>query len=230
MQEDAPAAALASESLCRRCDDETARYRRREPHDDRFCFELFRRAIVNRDDACWSGLLRIYGEQVLAWCRRAGGEPAFDVEELAQLVWQKFWHSFTTKNLERARGTAGVLAYLQMCAMSVVIDAARARPNTISLHQKMIERPGDELPLDDQIAAADELAALWAIVRAHLRDEREVVLVSLMFEIGLKPAEAQARRPDLFPDVSDVYRTKRNLMDRLARDSALREWRDQFDL
>ena len=41
---------------------------------------------------------------------------------------------------------------------------------------------------------------------------------------GMAPREIALRYPGLFGDVSDVYRLKRNLMDRLSRDKSLREF------
>src|SRR5690348_13302436 len=122
---DAPPDRLSIEALCRRCREETARYRRGQSYDDRFCFDVFRRAVVERDDACWEQLNAIYREQVAAWCRRAGASQPTDVEELAVLAWEKFWASFTPQKLAASNGSAGVLRYLQMCAHSVVVDAHR---------------------------------------------------------------------------------------------------------
>ncbi len=50
------------------------------------------------------------------------------------------------------------------------------------------------------------------------------MLIYLKYELGLKSAEIQARRPDLFPSVGDVYRLERNILDRLRRSEALERW------
>jgi len=63
-------AALSTVDVCQRCRDETANYRRREAHDDRYCFEMIRRAVAERDEHCWQELYAIYHDQVLSWCRR----------------------------------------------------------------------------------------------------------------------------------------------------------------
>jgi hypothetical protein len=64
-----------------------------------------------------------------------------------------------------------------------------------------------------------ELAAreLWAIVVDEVADETERLLVRLSFVEHLKPRQVQARYPDRFAGVGDVYRIKRNLLDRLRR-------------
>ena len=45
--------------------------------------------------------------------------------------------------------------------------------------------------------------------------ERRVVYCS--FALDMKPGEIQARQPELFATVADVYRLKRNALDRLRR-------------
>src|SRR5438045_3365874 len=121
-----PLAALSTVDVCRRCRDETANYRRREAHDDRYCFEMIRRAVAERDDHCWQELYAIYHDQVLSWCRRAGSASTADPDEMVVLAWGKFWHSYTPDKLATSSGTAGVLKYLQLCAYSVVTDVNRA--------------------------------------------------------------------------------------------------------
>src|SRR5262249_15063291 len=86
---------LSVEVLCRRCREQTARYRRGESYDDRFCFDLFRRAVAGRDDRCWPELQSIYHDQVLAWCRRAGSGSRTEPADLVALTWEKFWMYYT---------------------------------------------------------------------------------------------------------------------------------------
>lgn len=215
---------MAARELCRRCRAETERYRRREPHDDSFCFEAVQRAIAEQDQTCWRELVAIYQEQVAAWCRKAGAGPHADTDELATLAWAKFWKSYTKDKLADAGGMRAVLLYLKTCVRSVVIDEARAHTATVPLEEGPHEPASHLPPPGDQQVQEAANAELWAIVAGALRTERERTLVSLMFELGLKPAEIQARRPDLFPAATDVYRLWRNIGDRLRRNAALRRW------
>jgi len=52
------------------------------------------------------------------------------------------------------------------------------------------------------------------------------VLMHLSLEIGLKPREIQAQRPDLFPDIKEVYTMTRNVFDRLRRSPEFHRWYD----
>jgi RNA polymerase sigma factor (sigma-70 family) len=218
---------LSIMEVCRRCREETERYRRHEPHDDRYCWEMFRRAVRDRDDACWQAMTEIYHSTVTSWCRRAGADPS-DVVDLVIEVWARFWQHFTLEKLAPDSGAAGALQYLKMCARSVVMDQARARRRHISLESAAGYADAAPTPADahaDQAARAE----LWRIVERHVRTERERVLVHLAFVIDMKPAEIAAARPDLFASVREVYSTTRNLLDRLRRSDALRAWLTEGD-
>lgn len=214
---------MPAADLCRRCREETERYRRRESHDDRHCFELMRRAIVDRDERCWETLLAVYGEQVLAWCRKAGGSLDTEPDELVALTWAKFLRSFTAEKLQHANSAAGVLAYLKLCAGSVAVDLQRGREPVLPFDETIGERACADSPAEIH-AAHVRRAEFWALIAAHLHDERERVFMELFYEYELKPAEIQCRRADLFPAIHMVYTTRRNVHDRLRRSPRLRAW------
>jgi hypothetical protein len=81
------------------------------------------------------------------------------------------------------------------------------------------EEPSPERHVMSQIA----VEALAQAVLSHLRDEEDKVVAILSWTYGLRPQEIQARRPDLFPDVRRVYQVKRNLVNRLQRDSVIQQ-------
>src|SRR5689334_1053845 len=53
--------------LARRCREETLRFLGGEDRDDRFCFEIFQRAVVDRDDHAWEAIVNQYRGIVLAY-------------------------------------------------------------------------------------------------------------------------------------------------------------------
>jgi hypothetical protein len=140
------------------------------------------------------------------------------------LTWEKFWRCYTPEKLAASPGAGGALRYLKMCARSVVVDAARRRAALQRIDHDGEDRPDDSLSPDDSLAEEDARMIFWEIVDGCLRDDRERLLVQLMFEIGLRSADVQAARPDLFPTVADVYRTTRNILDRLRRSRDLQAW------
>jgi DNA-directed RNA polymerase specialized sigma24 family protein len=215
---------LTVEELWNHARDETAHYRRGEAHDDTLTYELFRRAVVERDDECWRAILDVYHERVLSWCLRSGADPR-EAGDLVAAVWVRFWQSFTPDKLAHAEGsTSAVLGYVKLCARSVVLDEVRRRARFTSLDELRYEAEDvDDQPPEIDVERLDA-PAFWWLVDSHLRDDRDRVVVHLAYEVNLRPAEIQRRRPDLFPTVQDVYRTTRNLLDRLRNSKALIAW------
>jgi hypothetical protein len=224
--------------LCRRCGAETARYRRGESHDDSFCFELFRRAIIDRGEECWTGLIEIYTTLMQGWCRAARKAPSADVDELATLSWERFWHAFTPERFANATSTRSLLKYLQLCVWSAAADQARALEWHRSLDEQISQADEEtatwaSLVADPQphpgevVDEAESVAELWAIIARVARTEPERVLLRLTLGSGLRSREILQQRPDLFHTVGEVYSTTRAVYDRLRRNPELRRWLEE---
>jgi hypothetical protein len=117
-----------------------------------------------------------------------------------------------------------VLRYLKMCARSAAFDVARSKTVCVSLDDSPIEVWDRKQVPAEEYVDQDARARMWAIVNATLKTQRERVVAYLAYEHGLKSAEIQARRPDLFESVADVYRVSRNVIDRLKRNHDLIAW------
>lgn len=214
---------LSAAAICDRCREQTARYRRHEPHDDRYCFDMIRRAIVERDQHCWSAMTEIYRDHVLGWCRRSGAAEA-ELDDLAADTWERFWQHYTEAKLADAgRSTAAVLTYLKLCARSVVLDEARRRERTVTFAAEGQDTAGAADPPPSLVEPADH-DAFWRLIDAHLKGDHERLLLHLRYELDLSPADIHRRHPDLFPSVTDVYKTQRNVLDRLSRSKDLPVW------
>jgi hypothetical protein len=62
----------------------------------------------------------------------------------------------------------------------------------------------------------------WETVLRELHGESEQVVAFLSFARDLKPSEIFERHPRLYESVDDVYRIKRNLIERLRRSPEVR--------
>ena len=190
-----------------------------------FCFELFRRAIVNRCALCWHYLHNQYYSLVCHWVCQRTSSDADTVADLVQNAFIAFWRFYTADKLDCARGLADVLKYLKSCAVSAAIGAyrqAEREPLTVGWNEQVVE--GHAALQSTEASALQRMAArsLWAIIESSCRDQRERLLAHLTFVTGLRPRHIAERHPDLFPEVGDVYRLKRNLLDRLRRNPDLR--------
>src|SRR5437879_6383874 len=90
--------------LADHCSDELKRHRRKETFDDRFCLEIFRRAIVQRIDQAWAVLQQRFGETVRVWLR---SHPSNDVallrdseENYIAQTFARFWYAMRNQHVE----------------------------------------------------------------------------------------------------------------------------------
>jgi hypothetical protein len=211
--------------LTRRCQEETLRFLRGEPRDDAFCFEAFERAVVHRDDQAWEAIVAQYRGIVLAY---VGQHTVATIVHEPDDYWvnrafQRFWMAVGPERFAHFPDLAALLKYLKLCVHSVLMDELRARHSTVV--SSLDEVPADvPAPTSSEQSAVGRLAGeqLWQTVLHELQDEGEQIVAYLSFARGLKPAEIYQRYPNLYASVGDVYRVKRNVIDRLRRSAEIR--------
>ncbi|MBN1139792.1 MAG: sigma-70 family RNA polymerase sigma factor [Anaerolineae bacterium] len=189
-----------------------------------FCFELFRRAIVTNCSLCWHYVHQHYYSLVRYWVCRRTSVDANTVDDLVQNAFVAFWRAFTADKLDRASGLAAVLNYLKSCAVTAVIEVHRRkerRPVDTEWDEEIIDRQTSFSSAEASALEQETAQLLWRSVEETCHDDGERVVARLFFLADLKPGDIAARHPDLFPDVADVYRVKRNLTDRLRRHPVL---------
>ena len=192
----------------------------RDTHDPS-CFELFRRAVAERDHAAWAAVMAQYAGLVRAWVRRhpssAALAPHEREEDWPTAAFGRFWAAIAPERFGHFSGLAPLLQYLKMCAHSALMDVLRARAAA---------QIGDDSAsiADAEAVAVERLAAsdLWHAVGAALSDDDERLVARLSFVLDLKPAEIYERYPARFASVADVYRIKRNILERLRRNETIR--------
>ena len=207
-----------------RCREESAKFQRQEAHDERFCRELLRRAVCDRDEAAWAAAFEQYRLLVLGWLRHhparmgAGESDEFWVNR----VFERFWQHVGPDEFATFPHLGALLRYLQTCVHGVLIDAARAQQTRLraaesaqALREERAAGPAD-------VVARLSGAALWAAIAAEAQPGAEALVARCSFVQDLKPREIVERHPEAFATVADVHRIKRNLLDRLRRSEAIR--------
>lgn len=220
--------------LVQRCQEETQKYLRRQVSDDRYCLELFHRALIGRDDAAWVAVYQQYAPLVLSWVARyshaiarLGHESA---EELVNATFAKFSQAIPPAKVSHFDQLARLLKYLRLCVHSVVSDAVRALAAT--RRDESLERIEQELSsIDLADAISDRLLAqeIWEILRRTLSEDEYLILLQA-FVHGLKPEEISRQYRQRFPTKEDVYRIRRNALERLRRNQELRHLQSQLSL
>ncbi len=212
-------------ALARRCAIEGERFHRNQPHDPRFAYELFRRALVECDEAAWEYLYVQYRALVERWVRSCGafassGESS---EFFVTAAFVRFWRAISPERFGSFPTLATLLHYLQQCAACAVIDSARAQAWGEMLREELAsqDRAPQSSP-EEQAIQRISRAEFWRYLNTKLHDEAERVVVLHSFVSGMKPNDIFRHRQDLFRSVNDVYVVKRNVLARLSHDNGLR--------
>jgi DNA-directed RNA polymerase specialized sigma24 family protein len=201
-------------------------FARGEPSQDSAGLELFRRAINDRDEAAWVAVVEIYRGLLVAQAGRqvVRGLVVEDDGFCVDRAFQRFWHATTNGKLAHFEDLGSILKYLKMCLGSVLLDQARARRRQAWLSIDDVAAEACVTPdASDQVMSRLARRELWDAIDRELPNARERLVAHLSFVAGLCPREILARHPEKFQDVFDVYRTKRNMIDRLRRSSAIAE-------
>lgn len=212
--------------LARSCAEETNKFLKQVASNDCFCLELFRRAIVGRNEDAWESIYQQYAPLVLTWVtQHQSATPILGQEGSAPLVnaaFAKFAQALTPEKMGNFDSLAAILKYLKMCVHSVVADEVRSRKaqqleDTLDM---ITQEPASDDPAEhvvSHIAAQD----LWQIIEEELHGEEERIVVYQAYVQGMKPSEICIRHRQHFPTVDDVYRVKRNVLERLRRSRRL---------
>jgi DNA-directed RNA polymerase specialized sigma24 family protein len=214
--------------LIRQCACEYERFQRSGTQDTRYAYEIFRRALVERDDDAWSFLYQQYHRLVERWVRRCSAfETSRETSDyFVTAAFARFWQAIPAGRFGEFPTVAALLHYLQCCAASVVIDSVRRHQHNATLDDSTTQatrsarnsQPAPEEQALDNVARAE----FWSLIESRLRSEAERVVLHRSFVLGMKPGDIYSGRPDLFRTVGEVYALKRNLLERLGRDVELR--------
>lgn len=223
---------MAVTDLAQRCADETELYFHHRNHDTQYCFELFRRAIRERDQSSWEMICLQYQPLVAGWVKQ---HPRFESsgEEIQYFVngtFGKIAGSLTPEKFSGFSDIAHLLRYLKMCVHSVISDHNR-RVDQINLFalDDASEEVSDDLSPEEQATDWSYRQAFWDLTNARLHDEKERSVVYGSFVLDLKPQELYDLFPKMFMDVDEIYRVKQNVLSRLRRDAEFRKFLGEDD-
>jgi len=212
--------------LAQRCAQETDLYFKRQAHDTRYCFELFRRAIQDGDQSVWENIYPCYNLLVASWVKKHPGFEASgeNVEYFVNGALGKLSITLTRERFGGFSDLGSILSYLKMCVHSVIIDYHRLAEQ-VSLgawEDASKEESADPSP-EEQAIDISYRQSLWDFVNARMNDEKERSVVYGSFMLDLKPQELYDHFRGVFSDVDEVYRVKQNVLARLRRDPEFRK-------
>ena len=227
-----PASLLANHLCCEmsladlavQCMRELGNYCRGEACTDTYGLELLYRAIVQSDQEAWAWVQYCFGGMVRGWLRR---HPQREVacrlesdENYVAQTFERFWQATTFNRQVEFSTLAAALQYLRASLNGVILDMLRvyARPREVLLPEP--GEPGEPLIEDDT-----ENNEVWKSLHMLLTNPREQRVAYFLFHCGLKPREIIRFCPQEFSDIQEIYRLRRNIMERLLRNADYLRWR-----
>jgi hypothetical protein len=205
------------------CANEMRKYRRKEPCNDLYCLEIFRRAVVQHDNEAWAVLQQQLSESVRLWIgRHPYREAALRHEREQNYVddaFRRFWQAVSDQQLMFST-LAGALSYLHLCLNCAIMDTLRlySRPR----EERIPDYGHPDEPLVEDHYYEDEL---WEIIQSLLPGVKERRVAYLLFHCNMKPREIVRRLPGEFRNEEEIYRLKRNIMERILRNIGKIRWK-----
>lgn len=183
-------------------------------------YDLFRQAIEEHDAEAWSAIAMRYRNLLIAWVASCPGADACGerYEDLADEAFARAWQALSPQRFVAFPSLPALLGYLRACVSTTVIDALRSSAKHARAFQSI-----DETGIQTEYAviAALECEVLWERVVNMTTTEAERVALRERFVYDLPPRIILARHPALFPNITVVYTTIRNLCSRIQRNREL---------
>ena len=165
-----------------------------------------------------------FGGMVRGWLRR---HPQREVacrleseENYVAQTFERFWQATAFNQRVEFSTLAAALQYLRASLHGAILDMLRAyaRPREVSL-------PGPGEPGEPLVEDSTDNSEVWESLQMILSNPREQRLAYLLFHCGLKPREIVRFCPQEWSDVQEIYRLRRNIMERLFRNADHLRWR-----
>ncbi len=228
---------LSLASVAQRCQHESERFFQQTLHDTRYCYEVFRRAIVHRLSNAWAIVYAQYSPLVVSWVENhanfaaSGEDPAYFVNR----AFEKMWSALGPDKFAHFPDLRSLLRYLQLCTASVIIDHTRTREHLQFAAALPIDHQDDDSEkygdagIEAIILNELECQQFWQRIQQRLKSEAELRLLYYRFALDLMPREICTRFPEEFADVKEVYKMLQKILDRLGRDPELKNLLGQND-
>jgi hypothetical protein len=219
-----PCSEMSPPELAEQCLRELGNYRRGESCTDAYGLELLRRATFQDDQEAWAWVQHCFGGMVRGWLRR---HPQREVacrleseENYVAQTFERFWQTTAFNQRVEFSTLAAALQYLRASLNGVILDMLRAyaRPGEISL-------PGPGEPGEPFGEDKTENSEVWESLLLILTNPREQRVAYLLFHCGLGPRDIIRFCPQEWSDVQEIYRLRRNIMERFLRNADHLRWR-----
>jgi hypothetical protein len=187
-----------------------------DAYHDRYCLEMFRRALKERNQGAQSWLQHHFSAVVLDWLhshpRRVLACSLHTEDYYVIQAFKRCWQTSLHRQDFEFKSMADVLFYLRVSLNGVILDELRSysRPGRAPLLKSVVAR--ESIANDD-----DSCNEVWSFIEGKLSDARERRLAYLLFHCALKPVEIVRICSQEFNDVREVSHMRRDIMKLLSQ-------------
>ncbi len=214
--------------LAKQCAKETSQYFSNGGAPGQSCYQLFKLAIIDRDQEAWEILYRQYEPLVKGWVLR---HPAYaktneEADYFVNAAFTRVWQAITPEKFQRFEDTSSILRYLQVCTNSVILDNLRQRANEAydidadDVRHQIDQRHGRNVA---DMHRSLYFQQLFEAVNQRMKTEQERIVLYEVYVLDVKPSDIFKRHPHTFKNVKEIYRIKENILARLRRDEKLKK-------
>lgn len=197
-------------------------------------FELFRRAIEDKNHLAWEALYQRHCRLIYSWIHTSVSNRLSkqEKEDLIQETWTKFYRNIIRCAVplsNQFQHVGSLFNYLKKCVLTVIRDYQRRQIKESKLHKRLemdrtlLYSPPETLVLSQMSKQAKSNAVQDWILR-NITDPQEKLIVSCSYQQGLTPREIVKRYPNQFHNVQKVYRIKERILKRARRSFELTIW------
>ena len=194
---------LDTVAIAARCATETLGFVRGGPHDDAYCIELIRRAVVEQSVEARLAASETYAPIVRGWVSRVAPEmDARDIAFLASEETDHFWRNYTADKFRAAEPLRQALGYWEVCVRRAALKhwLKRARETPLEVLEEIHEVASTDPAVDDVVNERLLRQRFWEVVLAHCQDETDRALARFTML-------SRAPRPELSTSFQRSIRT-----------------------
>jgi DNA-directed RNA polymerase specialized sigma24 family protein len=216
---------MSLSAIIARCAEAVEDFYRDLPSDERYCLEIFRRALMDDNNDAWIALQEQFRGYLLYWFRRSKlRRKALQMDSEQNYVNDTFDHLWGWAYRQRTGAATledstyrveftslrSALTFLKKCLHNLILDRLRAdeRRRAVLL---LVDDPPTSISHDQRLQEQE----FWRAIYTVLADERERRIIQLQCEQGLRPRQILERCPDEFKNIQEIYRLTKNALDRL---------------
>jgi hypothetical protein len=178
--------------------------------------ELLRHAIAHSDPDAWAGFQQCLEETVLTWLHAHPGREAACRGLCEKHVVAQAFERFRQGAVQAQMAfetPAAMLVYLRASLNGAILDTLRILSRPREVLRPMLGQAGEPRVEDQQIDSNE----IWEVLQTLLPGAREQRLAYLLYHCGLGPREIMHCFPQEWSDVQEIYRLRRNIVERLLR-------------